>query len=65
MICMQVGEHQEPLWTVLTGRKDGRVSLASEANTLIPSPFSDFNTILNQFAAKNLALDDLTTLLGN
>ncbi|KAK2992685.1 hypothetical protein RJ640_014935, partial [Escallonia rubra] len=54
----------EPVWDVLTGRRDGRISLASEANGNLPSPFSDFNTLKQLFARKNLTVNDLVALSG-
>ncbi|KAF5194301.1 Peroxidase [Thalictrum thalictroides] len=35
---------KKPLWDVLTGRRDGTVSLASDVNGNLPSPASDFTT---------------------
>ncbi|KAH7573646.1 hypothetical protein JRO89_XS03G0186500 [Xanthoceras sorbifolium] len=40
------------MWEVPTGRRDGRVSLASEVNGNIPSPFSGFSTLLQIFINK-------------
>ncbi|GAA0185587.1 peroxidase [Lithospermum erythrorhizon] len=53
-----------PKWEVLTGRRDGRVSLASEASRDMPSPNADFNTLLDQFGSKGLDIIDLVTLSG-
>ncbi|KNA11554.1 hypothetical protein SOVF_133820 [Spinacia oleracea] len=53
-----------PWWEVQTGRRDGKVSLASEANALIPSPFSDVNTLKQNFAALGLSAKDLVVLSG-
>uniref|UniRef100_A0A7N0SZ22 Peroxidase n=1 Tax=Kalanchoe fedtschenkoi TaxID=63787 RepID=A0A7N0SZ22_KALFE len=56
---------RRPLWPVFTGRRDGRVSLASEANsTNLPSPFSNFTTLAQLFDSKGLNLDDLVALSG-
>ncbi|GAB4843542.1 hypothetical protein Ancab_013504 [Ancistrocladus abbreviatus] len=52
------------LWTVLTGRKDGRISTAQEALANIPSPFSKFPTLKKNFADKGLSVTDLVTLSG-
>lgn len=57
-------QFRRPLWNVFTGRKDGRVSLSSEATTYMPSPFSDFTTLLTQFQSHCLDLMDLVTLSG-
>ncbi|KAK1591052.1 hypothetical protein Q3G72_001494 [Acer saccharum] len=51
-------------WEVLTGRRDGRVSLASEVNANLPSPFSNFSTLWQLFSSKGLNLTDLVSLSG-
>ncbi|XP_021728321.1 peroxidase 27-like [Chenopodium quinoa] len=53
-----------PWWEVPTGRRDGIVSLASEANALIPSPFSNVTTLKQNFAALGLTAKDLVVLSG-
>ncbi|XP_065860132.1 peroxidase 24-like [Euphorbia lathyris] len=55
---------QKVLWKVQTGRRDGSVSLASEANENLPSPFADFATLKQQFLDKNLDVHDLVVLSG-
>ncbi|CAN6467827.1 unnamed protein product [Victoria cruziana] len=57
-------QYKKPMWDVLTGRRDGRVSLLSEANANIPSPFSDFATLLRNFSSKGLGHEDLVVLSG-
>ncbi|CAM8973052.1 unnamed protein product [Rhodiola kirilowii] len=52
------------LWPVFTGRRDGRVTLASEASSDLPSPFSNFTTLSQLFTRKGLSLDDLVALSG-
>ncbi|KAI4345504.1 hypothetical protein L6164_012620 [Bauhinia variegata] len=52
------------MWPVFLGRKDGRVSLASEANRDIPSAGSNFTTLQQQFASQGLNLVDLVALSG-
>ncbi|KAL8189618.1 hypothetical protein R6Q57_029184 [Mikania cordata] len=52
-----------PNWAVPTGRRDGRVSLASKASNL-PSPLDSVETQRNKFAAKGLDDQDLVTLSG-
>ncbi|WCJ23585.1 Peroxidase superfamily protein [Euphorbia peplus] len=52
------------LWKVQTGRRDGSISSASEANENLPSPFSDFATLKQEFAKKNLNVHDLVVLSG-
>ncbi|KAF5192037.1 Peroxidase n1 [Thalictrum thalictroides] len=50
-------------WQVPTGRRDGRVSLASDTSNL--PGFTDSVDVQNQkFAAKNLNTQDLVTLVG-
>ncbi|CAN1216836.1 Peroxidase 25 [Linum perenne] len=53
-----------PSWPVPTGRRDGRVSSASQVTNL-PSPLDSIATQKQKFAAKNLDDHDLVTLLGN
>ncbi|XP_060183181.1 peroxidase 24-like [Lycium barbarum] len=52
------------MWQVRTGRKDGRVSSASEALDSLPSPFANFATLLHQFQDNDLDIVDLVTLSG-
>ncbi|CAI9100136.1 OLC1v1037075C1 [Oldenlandia corymbosa var. corymbosa] len=52
-----------PSWGVPTGRKDGRISLASEASNL-PSPLDTVAVQRQKFAAKGLDDHDLVTLVG-
>ncbi|XP_010322270.1 peroxidase 24 [Solanum lycopersicum] len=52
------------MWQVPTGRKDGRVSIASEALNNLPSGFANFSTLLGQFEDNNLDIVDLVTLSG-
>ncbi|KAF9607409.1 hypothetical protein IFM89_035547 [Coptis chinensis] len=59
-----VSFRKRPLWDVLTGRRDGKVSLASNINGNLPSPFSDFATLQQLFAKKNLNVNDLVALSG-
>ncbi|KAL9246285.1 hypothetical protein vseg_019841 [Gypsophila vaccaria] len=53
-----------PWWYVPLGRKDGRISLASEALANIPSPFSNISTLIQNFAAVGLTPKDLVVLSG-
>ncbi|CAN6481796.1 unnamed protein product [Victoria cruziana] len=53
-----------PYWEVPTGRRDGTVSLASEALTNIPPPTPDFDVLKASFAIKNLDVKDLVILSG-
>ncbi|KAL6293261.1 hypothetical protein ACE6H2_001403 [Prunus campanulata] len=53
-----------PMWQVLTGRKDGRVSLATEASRDLPSGNANFTTLQQQFAGLGLNIIDLVALSG-
>ncbi|KAG5233850.1 peroxidase [Salix suchowensis] len=57
-------QFQKPMWEVLTGRRDGKVSRASEALANLPSPFSNFSTLLRSFKSKGLTVHDLVVLSG-
>ncbi|XP_057958741.1 peroxidase 3-like [Malania oleifera] len=60
-VSFQFGKH---LWAVQTGRRDGHISRASEAETNIIPPTSNFSTALQGFTSKGLALRDLVVLTG-
>lgn len=53
-----------PYWNVPTGRRDGRISNASEALANIPPPTSNFSSLQTSFASKGLDLKDLVLLSG-
>ncbi|XP_009352323.2 peroxidase 24-like [Pyrus x bretschneideri] len=53
-----------PMWQVLTGRKDGRVSLSSEASINLPSAGANFTTLNQQFIGLGLNIIDLVALSG-
>ncbi|XP_031131183.1 peroxidase 3-like [Ipomoea triloba] len=53
-----------PYWNVPTGRRDGRISNASEALNNIPPPFSNFTVLQTLFANQGLDLKDLVLLSG-
>ncbi|KAL3508028.1 hypothetical protein ACH5RR_033410 [Cinchona calisaya] len=57
-------QFNKPMWEVLTGRRDGRISSATEALANIPSPIFNFTTLIQSFASKNLTLHDLVVLSG-
>ncbi|XP_030462532.2 peroxidase 3-like [Syzygium oleosum] len=57
-------QFKEPKWDVLTGRRDGTVSLASEVSTNIPSPFLNFTALEQNFDKKGLDVRDLVVLSG-
>lgn len=52
-----------PSWSVPTGRRDGRISLASQASNL-PSPLDPISLQKQKFSDKGLDDHDLVTLLG-
>ncbi|KAM7467048.1 hypothetical protein LguiB_014610 [Lonicera macranthoides] len=52
------------MWEVLTGRRDGNISRSSEVLTNLPSPFSNFTTLKQNFSNRNLTVHDLVVLSG-
>ncbi|POO00805.1 Peroxidase [Trema orientale] len=52
-----------PSWYVPKGRKDGRISRASEVSTL-PSPTFNLSQLQKTFSQRGLSLDDLVALSG-
>ncbi|XP_019706618.2 peroxidase 56 [Elaeis guineensis] len=52
------------LWEVPTGRRDGLVSVASEALANLPSPYAEITQLKASFAAKGLSAKDLAILSG-
>ncbi|KAH9765520.1 peroxidase 24 [Citrus sinensis] len=57
-------QFKRTLWEVLTGRRDGRISLASEANRDMPSPFFNFSSLQQSFENNGLTVHDLVVLSG-
>ncbi|KAK4425777.1 Peroxidase 24 [Sesamum alatum] len=57
-------QFKKSMWNVLTGRRDGRVSLLSDVSGNLPSPSSDFSTLQNLFSNKGLDINDLVALSG-
>ncbi|KAF5481097.1 hypothetical protein F2P56_001782 [Juglans regia] len=53
-----------PSWTVPTGRRDGTISLLSEAENNIPPPTSNFTNLQRLFGNQGLDLKDLVLLSG-
>ncbi|CAL5038219.1 unnamed protein product [Urochloa decumbens] len=53
-----------PTWPVALGRRDGRVSSATEAADNLPPAFGDIPLLTRIFASKNLDLKDLVVLSG-
>nr|GMD13025.1 peroxidase 3-like [Ipomoea batatas] len=52
------------MWAVPMGRRDGNISRDIEALSDLPSPFSNFSTLLSDFASKGLDAHDLDVLSG-
>ena len=57
------GQSGGPYWNVLKGRKDGRVSKASETVKL-PAPTLNVSQLIQSFAKRGLGVKDLVTLSG-
>ncbi|KAK4492303.1 hypothetical protein RD792_003106 [Penstemon davidsonii] len=53
-----------PSWPVPLGRRDGRVSNATEALFGLPPPFFNATQLIAAFASKNLTIKDLVVLSG-
>ena len=51
-------------WKVPTGRRDGTVSSASDANNGLPSPLFTVAQLTSLFAAVGLSQDQMVTLSG-
>ncbi|XP_061366640.1 peroxidase 3-like [Gastrolobium bilobum] len=54
----------KPMWEVLTGRRDGTVSLIGDVLANIPAPFFNFTQLKQSFANKKLTVHDLVVLSG-
>lgn len=52
-----------PFWNVLKGRKDGRISKASETINL-PAPTFNVSTLIQSFTKRRLGVKDLVALSG-
>ncbi|KAL0452532.1 UNVERIFIED_CONTAM: Peroxidase 66 [Sesamum latifolium] len=52
-----------PSWSVLKGRKDGRISRANETINL-PAPSSNTSQLIRSFSQRGLSAKDLVTLSG-
>ncbi|XP_068667799.1 peroxidase 27-like [Aristolochia californica] len=53
-----------PFWQVPTGRRDGRVSLLSEALANLPPPFFNITQLKTAWQQKGLSVKDLAVLSG-
>lgn len=51
-------------YPVQGGRRDGRVSVASETLTNLPGPNSDLSQLTQRFASKGFSQDEMVTLSG-
>ncbi|KAK1315911.1 Peroxidase 5 [Acorus calamus] len=51
-------------WRVPAGRRDGNVSLSSDALANLPRPNFNVTQLINNFASKNLTLAEMVTLSG-
>ncbi|PRQ52850.1 putative peroxidase [Rosa chinensis] len=63
-LCRYLGLHHGAFWQVPTGRRDGRVSLASEAARNLPPPFANITQLKAMFSGKGLSVKDLAVLSG-
>lgn len=52
------------MWEVPTGRRDGKISRATDVTGNLPGPSSNFTTLFNIFTNKTLNLADLVILSG-
>jgi len=52
------------IWEVEAGRKDGRISRASDIPGNIPTPQFNVNQLEQNFAAKHMSQEDMVTLSG-
>ncbi|KAK9133532.1 hypothetical protein Scep_013060 [Stephania cephalantha] len=53
-----------PHWAVPLGRRDGRISKASEALNTLPTPFDNITTLIQEFRDKGLSVKDMVVLSG-
>ncbi|GMI69835.1 hypothetical protein like AT2G39040 [Hibiscus trionum] len=55
---------KKSLWDVQLGRRDGRVSLATEISGNLPGPFANISSLIQLFNRKGLDVNDLVVLSG-
>lgn len=53
-----------PFWNVPLGRRDGKVSILTDALSNIPSFAFNFSQLQSSFASKGLSVKDLVVLSG-
>jgi len=58
LIAHKFSQSGGPYWNVLKGRKDGRVSKASETVNL-PAPTLNVNQLIQSFAKRGLGVKDM------
>ncbi|KAJ4805515.1 Peroxidase [Rhynchospora pubera] len=58
------GKSDSDLYSVSAGRRDGNISLLTEATTFLPRPDFGFSQLTNSFAAKGFSTDEMITLSG-
>ncbi|KAM7463020.1 hypothetical protein LguiA_031141 [Lonicera macranthoides] len=63
-LVAEISLFNRSMWEVLTGRRDGNISRSSEVLANLPSPFSNFTTLKQNFANKKLTVHDLVVLSG-
>lgn len=54
-----------PFWEVPFGRKDGRISIAKEADKIVPIGRENITSLINFFDARGLNMLDLVVLSGS
>ncbi|XP_027920922.1 uncharacterized protein LOC114178961 [Vigna unguiculata] len=57
-------QFKKPMWEVLTGRRDGKVSISGEALANLPAPFFNITQLRQSFESKKLTVHDLVVLSG-
>ena len=54
-----------PYWEVPYGRKDGKVSIAKEADEMVPMGHENITSLIEFFQSKGMNILDLVVLSGN